>query len=182
MDHEIRRQYGVLRQAYPPGEPITVLHIGTDQTALATGTGEKADAVMLLAIGSRRTATDFFKHAPPLPNELETAIMVVEDEVTRARKMVAGHAMLLTADADIRDIARIARVSAGDDDGMVVTNLPALPIEAVERVFDLLVAVSLGRPASSAGIPLHPEFAATLLILRELMHHLQFASVRILAL
>lgn len=176
MDHEIRRQYGVLRQAYPPGEPITVLHIGTDQTALATGTGEKADAVMLLAIGSRRTATDFFKHAPPVPHELETAIMVVEDEVTRARKMVAGHATLLTADPDIRDIARIARASSRQDDRL------ALPVEAVERVFDLLAAVSLGRPASSAGIPLHPEFAATLLILRELMHHLQFASVRVLAL
>ena len=176
MDHEIRRQYGVLRQAYPPGEPITVLHIGTDQTALATGTGEKADAVMLLAIGSRRTATDFFKHTPPVPHELETAIMVVEDEVTRARKMVAGHATLLTADPDIRDIARIARASSRQDDRL------ALPVEAVERVFDLLAAVSLGRPASSAGIPLHPEFAATLLILRELMHHLQFASVRVLAL
>jgi exopolyphosphatase/pppGpp-phosphohydrolase len=176
MDHEIRRQYGILRPAYPPGEPITVLHIGTDQTALATGTGDKADAVMLLAIGSRRTATDFFKHTPPVPHELETAIMVVEDEVTRARKMVAGHATLLTADPDIRDIARIARASSRQDDRL------ALPVEAVERVFDLLAAVSLGRPASSAGIPLHPEFAATLLILRELMHHLQFASVRVLAL
>ena len=178
MDHEIRRQYGVLRRAYPPGEPITVLHIGTDQTALATGTGEKADAVMLLAIGSRRTATDFFKHTPPVPHELETAIMVVEDEVTRARKMVAGHATLLTADPDIRDIARIARASSRQDDEPAAIDLP---VEAVERVFDLLAAVSLGRPASSAGIPLHPEFAATLLILRELMHHLQFASVRVLA-
>lgn len=175
MDHEIRRQYGILRPAYPLGEPITVLHIGTDQTAIATGTGEKADAVMLLAIGSSRTATDFFKHTPPVPHELETAIMVVEDEVTRARKMVAGHAALLTADPDIRDIARIAGASWQDD-------RLALPVEAVERVFDLLAAVSLGRPASSAGIPPDPEFAATLLILRELMHHLQFASVRVLAL
>jgi len=181
MDHEIRRQYGILRQAYPPGEPITVLHIGADQTGIATGAGEKADAVMVLAIGSTRTASDFFKHSPPVPHELETAIMVVEDEVTRARKMVAGHATLLTADPDIRDIARMARATVQDDDGLVVAAATSLSVEAVERVFDLLAAVSLGRPAASAGIPSDPEFAATLLILRELMHHLQFASVRILA-
>ena len=169
MDHEIRQRYGTLRQGYPPGEPVTVLQIGDEQTALATGAGDRADAVLVLAIGAKRTAADFFKHTPPTPDELETAIMVVEDEVNRARKMVAGHATLLTTDATIRDIALIAGVPA--QGGMV------LPVEAVERVFDLLAAFSLGRPASSAGIPADPAFAATLLILRELMHHLQFASI-----
>ena len=148
MDHEIRQRYGTLRQGYPPGEPVTVLQIGDEQTALATGAGDRADAVLVLAIGAKRTAADFFKHA---------------------RKMVAGHATLLTTDATIRDIALIAGVPA--QGGMV------LPVEAVERVFDLLAAFSLGRPASSAGIPADPAFAATLLILRELMHHLQFASI-----
>jgi hypothetical protein len=43
----------------------------------------------------------------------------------------------------------------------------------------LLASLVLGRPASSAGIPTNPAFAATLLILREFMHHLQFDSIRI---
>ena len=53
-----------------------------------------------------------------------------------------------------------------------------MPVDTVERLFDLLAALSQGRPASSAGIPDSPEFAARLLVLREFMHHLGFAEVR----
>lgn len=54
-----------------------------------------------------------------------------------------------------------------------------LPVDRVERLFDLLAALSMGRPASSAGIPTDAGFAATLLILREFMHHLDFTSITI---
>jgi hypothetical protein len=36
-----------------------------------------------------------------------------------------------------------------------------------------------GRPAASTDLPNDKHFAATLLILRELMHHLQFGSIQI---
>lgn len=52
-----------------------------------------------------------------------------------------------------------------------------LSIDALERTFDRLTSVALGRPASQEGLPDDKPFAATLLILRELMHHLQFASI-----
>jgi hypothetical protein len=77
--------------------------------------------------------------------------------------------MLFTKDASIRELALIAGVS--DQSEMV------LSLEAVEQTFDLLASLVLGRPASSAGIPTHLEFAATLLILREFMHHLKFDSI-----
>ena len=54
-------------------------------------------------------------------------------------------------------------------------------VEAVERLFDLLAALVQGRPSSSAGIPTDNGLAATLLILREFMHHLQFATIRIVS-
>jgi hypothetical protein len=75
----------------------------------------------------------------------------------------------MASDAAIHAIA----LSAGVTGGSAAT----LSIEAVERQFDLLTALSLGRPASSAGIPNDAAFAATLLILREFMHHLQFESI-----
>jgi hypothetical protein len=100
---------------------------------------------------------------------METAIMAVEDEVIRAGKLLTGHPTLFTRDASIRELALIAGVS--DQSEMV------LSLEAVEQTFDLLASLVLGRPASSAGIPTHPEFAATLLILREFMHHLKFDSI-----
>lgn len=43
--------------------------------------------------------------------------------------------------------------------------------------FQRLSAVSLGRPISLEGLPASADFAATLLILREFMHHLGFASI-----
>ncbi|MDO9196376.1 hypothetical protein [Rhodoferax sp.] len=173
MENEIRQQYGALRLGSPAGTAITVLHIGEEESAVATGVGAEPDALIVLAIGSRRTAADFFRHTPPTPAELETAIMVVEDEVTRARSMAAGNTTLLTTDAALRELAQIAGVT--EESGLI------LSVDAVERMFDLLAALSLGRPASSAGIPADPAFAATLLILREFMHHLQFEVINIRA-
>jgi len=146
------------------------LHIGGDETTVIAPPGT---APLSLALGSQRTATAFFRNAPPTAAELENAIMAVEDEVTRARAMVAGQADLWTTDDSIRQIALLY----GAPDAPVME----LSIEAVERMFDLLAALVQGRPSSSAGIPSDIGFAATLLILREFMHHLQFAAIRILA-
>jgi hypothetical protein len=37
----------------------------------------------------------------------------------------------------------------------------------------------MGRPPASEGLPAGGAFAATLLILRELMHHLKFAAITV---
>ena len=147
------------------------LHIGAEQTTVAIYTDGEAVEVMLLAIGQSRTPAEFFKHSPPTEGEIEAAIMRVEDEVTRARTLVAGHTGLTTSDLAIRDIARVA--------GLPLQAEMLLTVEAVERLFDLLAAWSLGRPAVVSGIPTDAAFAATLLILREFMHHLHFGSIQV---
>jgi hypothetical protein len=170
MEREIRLRYGAIQRGLPEGAPITVLHIREEQTAVACGTGAEP-SVLLLSIGSTRTAADFFKHTPPTPGELENAIMQVEDEVTRARAIRVADSTLFSADPAIREIALVAGLA----------DQPVLALEAVERTFDQLAAVVLGRPAGSAGIPASAAFAARLLILREFMHHLQFAAVTVTA-
>lgn len=142
----------------------TRLHIGPDGTTLHTDSGE----TLRLEIGTHATSAAYFKHQPPTAGEIEHAIQTVEDEVTRARALAARHPLLWTDDPAIADLARLAGVT-GD----------SLPVAAVEHLFDLLAALSLGRPASSAGIPADVEFAARLLVLRELMHHLGFAAVQL---
>ncbi len=169
MENDIQVQYKATRFGVSQGMPISVLHIGEEQTTIAFGTDAESETVLVMSIGSNRTAVDFFKHSPPTPGEMETAIMVIEDEVTRAGKLLVGHPTLFTKDASIRELALIAGVSEQPE--MV------LSLEAVERTFDLLASLVLGRPASSAGVPTHPAFAATLLILREFMHHLKFDSI-----
>ncbi len=172
MDDDIHALYRSARAALATqGEarPFSVLHLGDSRTTLAVGSGPQPSAQLVLAIGSLKTASDFFHHTPPTPGEIENAIQQVEDEVSRARTLVAGHAELCSADPAIHAMAALAGSSG-----------PVLSVDAVERLFDLLAALSQGRPAASAGIPNTTTFAASLLILRELMHHLGFGSIRLL--
>jgi len=167
MEAVIHRQYRAIRLGLPLGMPITVLRIGAQETAVAVGAGVEPEQVFVLAIGSQKTAAEYFFHAPPTPGEIENAIMPVEDEITRLRETIASYATLFSADESIREIALIAGVTS------------QLSLDRVEQIFSLLVSLSLGRPASIAGVPGSPAFAATLLILREFMHHLKFASINI---
>lgn len=171
IETEIRLRYSAIRSGVPDGVPITVLHIGAEQTAVATGRSVEPDATLALAIGSRKTAADHFKHAPPTPGEVENAIMMVEDAIARARMIIAGGSTLFTTDTSIRQIALVAGV----------TDQPELNLarDAVERTFERLTAVTLGRPVSREGIPASAAFAATLLILREFMHHLDFLLITV---
>lgn len=87
-----------------------------------------------------------------------------------ARQLPTG-AILYTTDAGIRQIAHIA--------GLADAPQMLLQLDDVERVYNLLAAVALGRPASISGVRTDPPFAATLTILREFMHHLGFGAVAI---
>jgi exopolyphosphatase/pppGpp-phosphohydrolase len=170
---EMRLRYSAVRSSVPDGIPTTVLHIGAEQTIVATGNGAEPGVMLVLAIGSRKTATDYFKHEPPAPDEMEKAIAAVENEVARARTILTNRSTLFTTDAPIHDIALIAGIPHGPE--LILTR------DAMELTFERLAAVTLGRPASQEGIPTSSAFAATLLILREFMHHLQFTSITVKA-
>lgn len=170
MHEAIRLDYATIRRSEQAATPMVLLHIGQDQTWVAAGTGIEPDQVLMLEIGSSRTSIDFFKHNPPSPLEIENAIMLVEDEVTRAREMAVGRASLYSTDELVYDIARMA----GCLDELAIT----LTIEQVEALFDQLAARAGGRPSSQVEIPDDPKFAASLLILREFMHHLHFDNIK----
>lgn len=146
-----------------------LLHIGAEQTDIIVRSAEQKDLNMPLALGSQLTALAYFRHTPPTPAEMENAIMVVEDELMRVRRDIPEGARLSSSDNDIRAIARLAGVAENEE--------MWLSVDAVERTFDRLALVISGRPASFEGIPAGNNFAATLLILREFMHHLQFAEI-----
>lgn len=98
--------------------------------------------------------------------------MVVEDEVIRISPAVNKTSQLITTDGYIAEIADLA--------GLPTQAEIVMSLESVERMFDRLAAVMMGRPAASEGIPTDNEFAARLLILREFMHHLQFSAITVL--
>jgi exopolyphosphatase/pppGpp-phosphohydrolase len=173
MEGKILEQYGAIRLGIPDGTPITVLHIGEQQTAVATGTGAEPSAVFKLPIGSRKTAAEYLQHNPPTPGEIENAVVAVEDAVASARTIITGGSELFTSDEAIRKLALISGVPDGAE--LILTR------DAMERTLERLTAVTLGRPSSREGIPTNDTFAATLLILREFMHHLQFLSITVKA-
>ena len=111
-----------------------------------------------LAVGFRRLAREHFKHQPPSALEIEGAIAAIEDEIARAKPPRGVRP--LTHDAVVREIALDAGVSPGP--AMVLAR------EAIEQAFER----SLRRPPGN-------ERMAALLILRELVHHLDIASIDI---
>lgn len=169
IETAIRLRYFTLRTSIPAPQPITVLRIDADHIAIASGQGPQPNAVQALSIGSHKTAADYFKHIPPAADEIERAIMNVEDALASVRNMIVAGSTLFTTDKVIREIAVLA--------GLTEQPEMQLSREAIEQTYQRLAANSLGRPAD--GLPTTPEFAATLLILREFMHHMQFMSIAI---
>lgn len=166
-----------LRGHAEPGEPITLLHMGTEHTLIAmVGEGAAQGPLFTLALGTHRTAREFFRRDLPTPLELENAIASVEDEVYLAHRQYAqpgnvpGTAWWST-DARLVALAELAGVPRAP--AMLLT------LEAMERLFQRLAAVSEGRPAASEGLPESVEFATTLLLLRELMHHMPFGELHL---
>lgn len=170
-ESEIHQHYVTLQARLQSDVPLTLLHIGSQKTLVFSGVKDRLIPLQILNIGSDKTAADYFHHQPPTPDEMENAIMAVEDEVIRIRAAIPEGAQLCTNDLSIRDIAIIA--------GLAEQPELTMSLDTMERTFDRLAAVMLGRPAASEGIPEENSFAARLLILREFMHHLGFPDIAI---
>lgn len=163
-------------QAAGPGPGTAVLHLGAEHTLVAAGRDAGEPAIVLtLALGHDKTARDFFRGAVPTPLELETAIAAVEDEVHAAQRRYRAYlpeglsASPLSADPGLHEAATLAGTASG--------HRRVLALDAVERLFNRIALVSQGRPAAHEGLPENPAFAARLLVLRELMHHMPFSDV-----
>jgi exopolyphosphatase/pppGpp-phosphohydrolase len=162
-----------LLQAGASGQmPIAILHIGAERSAIAAGIGAAPQKLWTFALGVRKIAANYFRHQPPTAGELEQAIMMVEDAIAPLRDKIPVGAKLFTADPALSDIARAVGIS----DAPSVN----LTLDAVEMTFQRLAAVVHGRSASREGLPENNDFAATLLILRECLHHLGFSSITLM--
>ena len=168
----LQQHYALARQTLGAGPALVVLQLGAQQCAIAVGTGLQADLLQGLPLGLERTAAGHFKTTPPTPLALENAITIVEDVVMPLRTSIPGDTQLFSCDAAVREIAQVCAVP--------VQPVMFLSLEAVERGFNRFCHVVQGTPAAHEGLPADNQFAAALLILREFMHHLQFAHITVL--
>lgn len=151
----------------PPETPRLRLAIGARQTRIADDSSGRR---WVIGIGTQALGDGPFRNGPPTPLEMEHAIEHVENALMPLVHELPGHAARWTShDNASWQLHALLKRPAG---------APAeLSIEAVEDVFNQLVAVSLGRPAGSDGLPTQADFVAHVLILREAMHHLRFVSL-----
>jgi hypothetical protein len=165
--------YRTVRQKCVENSAVTVLHIADEYCFMAQGTNvDKPDNMWIFEIGTEKTAREFFIHHPPTAGEVENAIQVVEDEVMPLHKLLTPDSNLYTLDARILEIARVSAFEESEQ-GTI------LSIQDMEHAFTRLAAIISGRPASQDILPTTNAFAATLLILREVMHHLRFRNITI---
>jgi hypothetical protein len=169
-DHETDLPFAALRAAFPENAALTMLHIGAESTRVATaGTAERK--MLELAIGTRITAATHFRHTPPTAAELEEAIQTVEDALFPVRAMLASASTLVTADPGIAEIADLA--------GIAQAPRRVLSREAVERLFGRMAMLAEGQPLAHSGLPARSDFYASLLILREFLHHQGFDAITV---
>lgn len=148
-----------------PTALTTLLHIGDEHLVVLSGRGDKPEIVRRLDLGAARVARDFFRHDLPTSREIERAIDFVEDEIMGLGKADVATTSLWSISAALQAWAPLS--------GRTMT------IETVEQWFQRLAAASLGQPGAMQGLPAGREAAATLLILREFMHHLGHPAITV---
>lgn len=156
----------VARLAEDNGAPIALLHIGGEHLVLLSGRGLEPETVQRFDLGAARIARRHFRHDPPDMRDIEHAIDAIEDEIMRHGKPAAAAGPLWSVDAALRAWSAVSG--------------PTMTMDIVEQWFQRLASVALGQPGAMRGLPAGPQAAATLLVLREFMHHRGHGSVSVL--
>ena len=115
----------------------------------------------------------FFKNGQLTPGLLERAIEWVEDHIQAAHPHWPEGAKLFTKEADLQTLASVAGVSEGVSEGVQ----RVLHVDAVEQTFSRLVMQAMGQAPHQEALPDSARFFASVVFVRELMHHLHFPQI-----
>lgn len=121
---------------------------------------------VVVAIGIESVAAQF-RHSPPTGAEIEAAIDRIEDALM-ATRLGQGHRGTLTSSSLLlRALPGLAGPGA------------SLGLHEVEALFGRMAAASSGPSSVLGELPADRATAATLLILRETLHHLGFDRIEL---
>jgi hypothetical protein len=149
--------------------PIIQLYIGADRISLEVLSDVNGYNLATLEAGSLRSILEHLHHEPATSDELEAAISEIEDALMPAIRSLPERRLLVTSAPEVWEVVRGAGLSGSPEVN--------LDIATVEQLFNRLADVAFGAPAAQLGIPSNRAFAATLLILREVLHHGGFDSI-----
>lgn len=111
-----------------------------------------------------------FRRQPLDAGALERAIEWTEDRIQQARLQIAPGTRLRTREADVHRLAREAGLQE---------LAPTLHVDAVEQLFSRLVLQAFGQSPHRQDLPESTRVFATVVLLRELLHHLRFVEIQL---
>jgi len=124
---------------------------------------------LLMAFSHARMETLFFKNGALSPINLERAIEWVEDQIQTIHPHWPKGAKLFTNEDDVHTLATAAGLSEGEQ--------RVLQVDAVEQTFSRLVLQATGQAPVQEALPDSARFFASVVFVRELMHHLHFPQI-----
>jgi len=148
---------------------VIVLEMGSETSLVQRMTGEHMRCSHAFALGVDGLARQCLQHEPVWPIELEHAIDLTEEVVMPLAPQFANTHGLVLQGMGATLIATTLRACG--------ISQSVLTLDEVEALFNRLVAVSQGRPASQEKLPTDVRFVGAILMLREVMHHLGMAVV-----
>lgn len=148
-----------------------VLKFGDAETRVQSLPRSNVAVQLDLAVGVGALAADVLRHTPPRPLEIERAIEIVEEAIMPVRAQLPEAFQLICADPQLRSLS--GQEHSAQDGDSDVSNATArwLSIDAVEHLFNRLVARAEGRPASQDTLAVDGASAARLVMVREILHH-----------
>lgn len=146
--------------------PVTILHKKNGRFILEIVYDTESKSESTYTAGNVQSILANLKHEPAKAIEIEAAIADIEDQLMPVIKDLPERRCLVTSEQTVWEIAKVAGLEAEDR--------LKLKVDTVEAIFNRLVDVAYGTPASRLDVPENREFAATVLFLRELMHHARF--------
>lgn len=161
--------YSRARGLVPTHVPCVVLQLGAGASTWAWGSGPAPDETHALAIGIETLAQRYFRAASPTEAAVESAIEEVEDVVMPWHRVLPPQSALVACDAYVAELARWADMPA--------QNRMMLKTDLVEDMFNQWVDGALGGALNNFRLPISGTIPATLLVVREVLHHLSFDSI-----
>lgn len=151
-----------------------VVNILENKTVFRVMNGGQNKILQTLDLGYQHIGRKFFRNFPPTVAEVDSAINTVEEAIVPLSRYFKDYAVLYATDVYTELVFRLSFNVRKDPEGYEV-----LPRVEVENLFTRLSHIINGLPASQDEIPEDVEFAAFLLILREILHHLDFTEVKV---
>mgnify|MGYP001485367522 CR=1 FL=1 len=151
--------------------PTTRLRIRSDRVLLDVARSIASPESATHDAGSLQCILAHLDHAPLTAAGIESAIQQIEDGLMPVLRSLPDHGQLVTSAPEYWKVVKAARLGGSPE--------VDLDIATVESLFNRLADVAYGMPAARLGIPAYRSFAAVVLLLREILHHGGFGSVRV---